>query len=265
MKAKNGKPSKDKNETAVAKTQGNNMVPDYIKQGSKRGSEEVEMEDIAIPRLDLVQALSPCRKKTDSAYIEGAEEGHMFNNVTRELFKGSVFVLPIIFKKEYLIWKDRKEGGGFRGAFENMDDAKETYTRLSTEGEKGLEIVDTAQHICFILDLEEDGAVLSVNEIAVTMSRSKMKVSRTWNSHIRILGGDRFSRIYKVSAVPDKSDKGEYFNFKVEPHGFPTEEIYKKAESVYTEIFKGSRKVEVNRDVDEAQADSPVDTESSEF
>ena len=216
----------------------------------------MELEDITIPRLDIVQAMSPCRKKTDSAYIEGAEEGMLYNNVTRELYEEGVYVVPLVFKKEYIIWKDREAGGGFRGVFDNAQAAKDTILELITNGDTGpFEAVDTAQHFCLLIEFNNDQTVKSVNEIAISMSKSKMKVSRKWNSIIRILGGDRFSRIYKVIAVEDKSDKGEYFNFKIENHGFPSQQVYEKAEAIYTEISKGERDVVINQDVDETETE----------
>lgn len=39
-------------------------VPDYIKTGTGRGNEAVEMADVVIPRIEVVQALSPCCCRT---------------------------------------------------------------------------------------------------------------------------------------------------------------------------------------------------------
>jgi hypothetical protein len=230
-------------------------VPDYIKTGTKRGSETVGMEDLTIPRLDIVQSLSPCRKKTDPAYIEGAEEGHMFNNVTRELFKDEVHVVPVLFTKEYIIWKDRDNGGGFKGAYPTKEDAQNALTEILSKGKDmgPYDIVDTAQHLCLLLRYTSDmSVVVKVDEIIVSMAKSKMKVSRQWNSMIRINGNDRFSRVYKLSVVPDSSEKGDYFNFKVTTGGFPPKNVYEKAEEIYESISSGEREMKINREVDEA-------------
>ncbi len=248
---------KDENKEIV-KAPSHEVVPDYIKKDSKRGSENVDMEDIAIPRLELIQALSPCRKKNDSAYIEGAEEGMMYNNVTRELFEKEVYVCPLMFKKEYLIWKDRDAGGGFRGAFDTNEEAAQAAENLKESGDLGpFDIADTAQHFCLLLAYDSAGNVTRVDEVVLSMSRTKLKVSRQWNSMIRIFGGDRFSRVYKITSVEEDNDKGDYFNFKVEMHGFPPKEIYEKAEKIYDEISAGMRKVTVNRDIDEPDTSAP--------
>ncbi len=215
--------------------------PAWLKTESTRGSEDVKAEDLVIPRLELVQDLSPCRKKADPAYIDGAEEGMLYNNVTRQLYGTAVLVVPVLFKKEWLIWKDRKQGGGFRGAFATKELAEEALAGLE-DGEH-CEAVDTAQQFCLLIQPEKG----RVEEIVVSMSRSKMKVSRKWNSLIRMDGGDSFARVYRLSAVAEKNSKNQdYFNINVAMAGFPTEQIYARAEALYEQIKSG--RVGINRD-----------------
>ncbi len=241
-----------KEEKAVAVIQ-SEEIPSYIKQaeGVARGSEGVGLEDLTIPRLELVQSLSPCRDKEEAAYIEGAEEGMLYNNVSRELYGNSVYIIPVIFKKEFLIWKERKQGGGFRGAYDSLEEANAMITTLVDAGDDpdgSLEATDTGQHLCLLVKPEGN-----VEEIAISMSRSKMKISRQWNSMIRMIGGDRFSRVYEVSGAPDKNDKGEKFkNFMVKQVGFPSERAYLIAEALYNDIEKGEREMKVNADQDES-------------
>ena len=49
------------------------QAPAHIRQGEGRGNENVGTEDIQIPRISVLQALSPQIKKSDPSYIEGAE------------------------------------------------------------------------------------------------------------------------------------------------------------------------------------------------
>lgn len=67
---------------------------DLIIKSAGRGLENVTNDDITIPRLAIVQAGSPQRKKKDEKYIEGAEEGNIFNTVTNQLFSDSIIVIP---------------------------------------------------------------------------------------------------------------------------------------------------------------------------
>lgn len=227
-------------------------VPDYIKQDSQRGSEAVTSEDITIPRLEIVQSLSPARNKKDPMYIQGAEEGLLYNNVSRELYGENVYIVPVIFKKQWLIWKDRKAGGGFRGAYDTKEDAVIRVEELATENDNGpFDINDTAQNLCLIAKFNKD-KLIKCEEIAISMSKSKLKVSRQWNSMIRMFGGDRFSRAYQLSAVIQANDAGDkFYNFHVTSLGYTTESVYKIAEKLFDDIAQQEKAFNVNQDFEQ--------------
>lgn len=218
------------------------QVPDYVQSGKSRGSEGVKTEDLVIPRLEIVQALSPCLKKQDAGYIEGAEQGQLFNSVSRNLYGDKVYVVPVWFAKQWLVWKDRKhkEGGsgGFFGAFNTPEDAA---ARQKLEGgeDKGIIVIDTPQQLCLLLDMEAG----TLEEIMVSMPRSKAKISRQWNSLIRSAGGDRFSRVYELGTSEQSGPKGDFWNLTVAVRGFPTKTVYTKAEDLYIKIAAGERAV----------------------
>lgn len=220
-----------------------------------RGNEGVTTADIIIPRVEIVQDLSPVRKKADPAYIDGAEEGMLYNSVTRQLYGNSVIVVPVLFRKEYLIWKDRKKGGGFRGAFGDEAAARAALEQLPDAADCAVK--DTGQHFCLLIGTS--GGARRSEEVVVSMSSSKMKVSRQWNSLIRITGEDRFARAYKLSVTPETNSQNQsYFNFKVEALGYTPEEVYKEAEALYESVNKG-RVIQADRSVDETAGE--VETE----
>ena len=213
-------------------------LPDYMKQGN-RGAENVGTEDMIVPRIELIQALSPVRKKSDPAYIEGAEEGMLYNNVTRALYGTEVTVIPVYYTKQFLVWKDRKLGGGgsngFRGAFATEAAARDAIAQL---GEDGLEVADTAQHFVLVRNGED------WQEAVVSMSKSKIKVSKRWNSLMRLTNTDSFSRAYKLSATVETNARNEsYHNFNITALGFVTKGIYERAEKLYETVRTGGVKV----------------------
>lgn len=229
-------------------------VPDYIKQGLGRGTENVAMHDVLIPRVEVVQALSPCLKKNDPSYIEGAQQGDLYNTVTRELYGPSATLCPVYFNTQYLIWKDRQAGGGFRGAFDTNEQAQ---ARIAQEPDaEDFQAVETKQFVCLRLD----DATGNIEEVMVSMARTKLKVARQWNSLIRInassTGADMFSRIYTLFTVDAKSDKGDFKNFAVQSIGFAPVEVYRKAEALYSAIAGGERKATAD------YADAPIEGEA---
>lgn len=219
-----------KNQVTAVQTQ----MPAFLQgKTSSRGQENVTSSDLIIPRLEIVQSLSPCRKKTDPAYIEGAEEGLLYNNVTRELYGASALLVPVFYKKEWLVWKDRLKGGGFRGAFPNELEAKQHINSLDNPEDYFAQ--DTANHFCLLV--KADG---SAEDIVVSMSKSKLKTSRKWNSLIRLAGGDSFSRVYKLSGVEQTNANNDtFYGFDVANAGFPTEAVYNRAEELYNAVSEG--------------------------
>jgi hypothetical protein len=229
---------KPENELAFAQT----AVPDYIKQGSARGSEEVKTSDMVLPRLEIVQGLSPIRDDSSGVYNPDAREGHVFNSVTQELYGDSVYFVPIYFRLEYLIWKDQDEGGGFFGSFPTLEQAEERKAIEVGNGENPefLEIVDTPVH--YGLRITPEGVS---EQIVISMAKTKSKVSRKWNAMIQIAGGDRFARVYKISTFTDENKKGQKFkNYVVTPAGFPPKKVYEEAERLYSSFRSGEIKAD---------------------
>ncbi len=214
-------------------------MPSYVSK-SCRGSENVDTSDLQIPRIGIVQALSPERKKNDPAYIEGAEEGHMFNSVTRELFKDPLLVIPVYYRKEFFLWRVRAQGGGFRGVYQTYGDAQAAQLEVQDK----TEINDTAQQFCLVSS--DNGATWS--EAVVSMTSSNGGVSKRWNSDIKLRGADRFANVYQLSVVEKSNDKGSFFIFKENWVRWATEPEYRSGEQSYEAIRQGAR--DVSRDYD---------------
>lgn len=217
-------------------------VPEYIRQGDARGNENVTVDDLVIPRLEIIQGLSPAVKRGDPGFIKGAAPGMFINSVTRELYGEEVAVIPVHYSMQYLVWRDRKlasdlkisADGGFFGSYQTRQEAQ---ARADQEGgeKKAVIVVDTPTHLCLLLNNRSGKA----EEIMIPMPRTKSKISRQWNSMIRLAGGDRFSRVYKLTADLQKNDKGDFYNYKVELLGFPSKELYLQAEALYEAVTSG--------------------------
>ncbi len=238
MATKDKKPATDvavkaNSDLAFAK----DAVPDYIKQDSTRGSEEVRSSDMVLPRLELVQSTSPIKDSDPDA-----REGHLFNTVTQEVLGDHVYFVPIYFRMEFLVWKDQDQGGGFFGSFPTLEQAQERRTAEIENGEDGdyLEIVDTPVHYGLLID--EEGRC---EQIVISMAKTKSKVSRKWNAMIQIAGGDRFGRVYKISSFTDENKRGQKFkNYVVQPAGFPPKKVYEEAERLYGSFRSGEIKAD---------------------
>lgn len=218
--------------------------PDYLSD-KDRGSENVNIDDVTLPRLSIIQDLSPQHKKSKPEYIEGAEVGMLFNTVSQQLYDEPIVVVPVYFRTEFLIWLHRDSGGGFLGSFPTEQEAAQEaakhpmWGQVTAKQEPIVEVVRTGVHFCLLIN--KDGGV---EEIVISMSKSQLKPSRTWNSMIKIAGGDRFSKFYRIEAVETEGKSGEYQNYKITGLGYVDESTYKRAEALYETIARGERGVD---------------------
>lgn len=215
------------------------QVPEFLQQYGAVGNESVGVEDIVIPRLGLIQQLSPEVDDSDPKFIEGAKPGDFFNSLTRELYQSPVSVVFVDRKKEFTVFKKRSAGGGFRGSFLSEAEAKATIA-AGDEPADQMEIVETATNFGLILD--EVGHVRS--EIVIPMTSTKLKVDRQINSMIRLRGAARFASVFYLESTKEKNDKGTFYNIKATIGPWVSQNIAEAGKRMYDAIHSGDRKID---------------------
>lgn len=214
------------------------QVPDFLQQYGGAGNESVGATDITIPRLGLIQSLSPELDEDDPKYIPEAKAGDFFNSLTREVYAAPVPIVFVDRKKEFTVFKKRSAGGGFRGSFPTEADAK-LYIKSGEDPVDQMDIVETATNFGMILDSENRVR----SEIVIPMTSTKLKVDRQINSMIRLRGAARFSSVFYLESTKEKNDKGTFFNYKVTIGPWVTPEVAAAAKRMYDAIHSGDRAV----------------------
>lgn len=217
----------------MAKQQSKDLVTkemtDLMVQQAGSGMEGVQTEDLAIPFISILQSNSPQCKKSNTDYIEGAEEGMIFNSVTGEMFRSEegILVLPCGFTRHYIEWKPRNEGGGFIAQHPRDTDLVSKCTfdengRMVTPS--GTHLVDTANHFVLLLTKNINDE-LETQKAVIAMASSNLTTSRKWNSLMtskKIKHGDNmitppsYAFSYKLTGQPASNDKGDWIKWKVE-------------------------------------------------
>lgn len=202
-------------------------LPEWLQKGS-RGSEEVEATDITLPRVGIIQALSPQLKKNDPKYIQGCEQGVLFNTLTSELYPDGISFVPVLFRKEWIAFKDREKGGGFRGAWPFKEEVRARTEVEAMEDAADVELLESHSHIGYLI--KGDG---ELEQCVVACTKSALKFSRKLNSLATLAGVDRFAKAYEVRGVEASGPKGDYFTYDCKPKGYVSQAIYKEAEAMY--------------------------------
>jgi hypothetical protein len=226
------------------------------------GMEEMDQQDLMIPRLSILQSMSPQVNKRDGQYVEGANAGDIFNTVSRTVVSGEkgILAVPIKYRRALIEWKPRASGGGFvrdhgndNAVLEDCDQDKETFRHITKDGN---EIITTAEYYVFIINGSYEPALLS-------MAGSQLKKARRWNSmtnQLKLMKPDgsgffnpaMFYSGYQLTTVPEENDKGNWYGWDIEmlhgenggiikniPNG---SDIYMAARSFKETIQKGSVK-----------------------
>jgi hypothetical protein len=226
------------------------------------GMEGMTQADMAIPRLAILQALSPQCNKRDEKYIENAEPGDICDTVAGTLYTGAdgIFVIPVSYRRAYTEWVPRTKGGGFVADRTpvNAQAALELQKFLDTcdrgeKGEittpKGNEIKVSGEYFVFLVDPENG----DFEPFVLNMGGSQAKKSRKWNSVMNKFkieyNGERinpamFYRTYKLTTVPEQNDQGSWFGWAIVPDqnviDLPNgETIYKDARDFRQSVMAG--------------------------
>lgn len=255
--------TKSKNEVAEAPkgimgfmaAAGDTNLPAHLKPESNRGNENVGKEDIQVPRIKLFQLISDEVKKSNSAYIEGAEAGMMYN-ATTGVMTDELYVMNIAYERRWNLWRTRKAGGGLIGSFDSETEARAALTEAAEAEHINLddtdrvnetfELIDTPEHACLIIDPTTGECTPAI----IDMPSTKQKVSRKWNTQLQGMQGDRFAHMFSIKSVMETNRRGEdYFNYTVESVGFADEVRYEKA----VEFYEGMQ-VDIKRRAAETKA-----------
>lgn len=209
----------------IPKTQ--NTVPAVLDYGADTGVgfENQTRDDITIPFLTVLQALSP-----QITSMQDAKPGMLFNTVTEELFDGKtgIILVPATTRHVYVEWVPREKGGGFFGVHEvNSDVVKQAranskeFNKLTTPS--GNQLTETFYLYAVVLDKNDE----PLNPVTLAFTSTKISVYKRWNTKVNMFtikspSGAKirpplFAHKVRVTAVKEKNNKGEFYNFDLQP------------------------------------------------
>lgn len=199
-----------------------------------RGSENVTTDDLAIPRLKLLQMINPEVEPGNPKQVDGAQAGMIMNSVTEELYT-SLFLINLSFTKKIVVWRKRKLGGGMVGSY---DTEQEALDALEEQGlaVKDHDISENPTHLVLLLD--DEGNPKSV--ALLDMPGVKVKKSRIWNTLINDeekQGNPRFGCVWQLGVVSESNSSGNFFNYDVSLVAHAPDELYEQAVEMYSTLF----------------------------
>ena len=232
----------------IVKVKEEEALPEFLAktEGTTEGLENMRAGDLLIPRLILMQALSP--RVVDK---DGAESGDMFNSVTNELVLAegeSMLFVPVYHYIEWIKWADRESS---ESILDRSLDPESVLAQSAARQEKrtnlkGQEVwVVTEYHNFVVLVPEMNPRVPMVISCAKTNHRQGKK----------LLSLARFRGKYPLyagkysfrSKIAENKDGNKYYTFDFDNAGFVKDEaLFNEAKELYPTIrtaFEESRLV----------------------
>lgn len=236
--------TKKETTAVVEKTKSTALSVINFEEDANLGHEEITIMDKKIPYINLLQTNSPMVDEDDPDYIEGAKAGSIFITDSKTLVNGSLTIIPCGYKKQFVEWVPREQGGGLVGIHlpdspivKNAVLVQDSNKKKFLQAENGNTLVETAQF--FVLTYYNN----SWNWAVLNMSGTKWSAARdlnTLSTTRKIPGTDKyyptFAGIYELYTFKDQNKNGDkYYNFKVAFHKIIDDpEIYQKAKELYS-------------------------------
>ena len=192
------------------------------------GFENVVASELAIPFLKIASSQTPEIKKSNPKFVEGLQEGHIFNSVTKDFYE-EVIVVPSFFRVRGVEWYPLGEGTGapvklykpeeipplVRGADGEdhyMIDGKPSQTYINK----------TAEY--FVLIIKPDG---STERAQIVMQKTQYKKAKYWNtmmanqkieSNGKMMTLPMFANAYTMKGVHEANKKNDWWGWKIDLH-----------------------------------------------
>lgn len=256
---------------AVAKRQTTAIADmSMFKKNAAKQRAQITSDDITIPRLAILQSLSPQLIESKPEYIEGAHQGDIVDTATKKVWSKDdqpITVLVSAYKREFIEWQPRKKGGGLVDIHPTDDclldcEKNEEGTWITDDGN---EIHPTAQY--FVLNLSDNN-----RPAFISMSRTQLKYSKNWMN--ALLGqvdpetGEELDfdfRPFELSTMQESNDQGTWYSWKIRPAEYTLLDLDNAAQlkeasdalfdSVQTNRVRGQFEEPIKRDSDDIEGE----------
>lgn len=262
-----------KNEVAVAEDR---LPVDMAFLDEIAGKDEGEVltrDDVSIPFLRILQKLSPQCDADDAAYNPEAKPGMLLNTVTGELIDLKTQVMefvPIMYKRSYIEWIPRKDGGGMvreypysEGEFVEKnhtirDDSNNDVIQRGAPEPFGVgnHLLKTHTHV---IRYRVDGGPWSV--AVISMTKTQLKTSTQMNALVlnnpRKGKALRYLHLMKASTVLQSKGDDKWYIWHFDRIDWAAKEDIIPALEFRESLLSGEVKVDMEKSVDDGDGNTP--------
>jgi hypothetical protein len=238
--------------------------------------DELDGDSYAIPRIAIIEALSPELDESTPEYLPEAKRGQLCNRVMGEMYSDGLMIIPVKRRRVYLEWTPRNEGGGFV-AEHNTTEGDDLLAQC-TRSEKNVDITPNGTELHNVLEFYVLASADKGETFApaiISMSRTRMAEGKKWNLRIDNFMKDGkkiapMAQVYELSTAKRDNPEGVSYVFKVGTGTFLPEAVanhaavFAQAKGFLDAVDSGAAKVVHDDDVVKP-AGADGDDEEQEF
>lgn len=193
---------------------------DDFSQYAGQGMENVTAGDILIPRIAILQDLSPQLKERKPEFIAGAAVGDICDVGLGEVYKDGLLFVPVYYVKQWLEWAPRASGKGLVNIHD--DDSILEKCRFNEKNQPLLGpnlISETAQWYGLNLNARGRRSFLPMSSTA--LKRSKRWMGLATSEELARADGSTFNpplfyRAYYLTTAEESNNEGDWIGWKIE-------------------------------------------------
>ena len=247
-------PAKKKEENALAP-----QMPDFMNKFKGMGAEDVDSSAIEVPRLKLLQALSPELEEDDSL-----RPGMFYHNIAEVDLGKELEIVPCYINQSHILFAPRGDSGGgiLARSFDGKtwdapnreftvklkggatvtwntgkDVASSGLTAWGSENPDDPSSPPAATAIINVISFLPEHP--DISPVVVSFQRSSYKAGKKLVGALRISPVPSFGRLFTMTAVKVEGPEGPYLEPRVKASGLVQDpELFEVCTGVY-EAFKG--------------------------
>lgn len=247
------------NTELTAAEKANSALPAHLQGGRKAKVGNLDTSDMIIPRVKLIQGISP--EVTGATAIDGAKVGEFWHTIMQQSLGSKLLAIPILIKKSQILWAPRNDDRGILArstdgihwdeGFANMEfEVKpkgapraikyNTGANVAASGlaEFGSSVPGdpksppalslTYNMMWFFPDYPDISPAVIIN------ARGSVKKAKLLISNLEMSSVDHYGRLFYIGTTDEMSDDGPYKGFSYTGAGFVEDEaLYNRAKSLF--------------------------------
>lgn len=189
-----------------------------IKREAPRGFENEDTSDLLLPRIELLQGLSPAVQQGKG------KAGDIVNQISKQPLPTDI-IIPIAMHRKYIKWIPRDEGGGIEYQTTDRNDPRVIKdTKWGAHGEKP----SCTSYMNFLVLLE--GSTLP---IVLSFAMTNYNTGKKLYTLCKMTNQDMWKGKYKLSSLSRTNQMGTWHVFEIDEAGKTEVKNVEIAEQLY--------------------------------